>query len=152
MIFKNPILVTWPATNLLILRKWCRFEKWPILTASAFLVHSADWLKQTTTFVEFNLFQGQRFQNHLAKNLEKWKDWLYMVTSLLNITRFTIISKSKFFQNSSFIMRARRLQEAFTRSILPFWNQENASSSQRWKTLANLFNDCSSLSLPETPS
>ena len=25
--FKNHILVTWPTTNLLILRKWCRFEK-----------------------------------------------------------------------------------------------------------------------------
>ena len=25
--FKNHILVTWPAKNLLILRKWCRFEK-----------------------------------------------------------------------------------------------------------------------------
>jgi len=25
--FKNPILVTWPATNLLILRKWYGFEK-----------------------------------------------------------------------------------------------------------------------------
>ena len=25
--FKNHILVTWPATNLLILRKWCRFAK-----------------------------------------------------------------------------------------------------------------------------
>ena len=25
--FKNHILVTWPATNLLILSKWCRFEK-----------------------------------------------------------------------------------------------------------------------------
>ena len=49
-------------------------------------------------------------------------------------------------------MRARRLQEAFSRSILPFWNQENASSSQRWKTLAELFNDCSSLSVPETSS
>ena len=24
--FKNHILVTWPATNLLIWRKWCRFE------------------------------------------------------------------------------------------------------------------------------
>ena len=34
-----------------------------------------------------------------------------MVTSLLKITRFTIISKSK-----CLIMRARRLQEAFTRS------------------------------------
>ena len=32
---------------------------------------------------------------------------------------------------SSSIMRARRLQEAFTRSILWFWNQENASSGQR---------------------
>ena len=38
-----------------------------------------------------------------------------------------------------------------TRSILPFWNQENASSSERWKTLAELFNDCSALSVPETP-
>ena len=25
--FKNHILVTWPATNLLILRKWCGFDK-----------------------------------------------------------------------------------------------------------------------------
>ena len=25
--FENHILVTWPATNLLILRKWCGFEK-----------------------------------------------------------------------------------------------------------------------------
>ena len=25
--FKNRILVTWPATNLLILRKWCGFDK-----------------------------------------------------------------------------------------------------------------------------
>ena len=37
-------------------------------------------------------------------------------------------------------------------SILPFWNQENASSSQRWKTLAELFNDYSSSSLSENPS
>ena len=29
-----------------------------------------DWLKQTTTFVKFKLFQDQRFQNHSAKNLE----------------------------------------------------------------------------------
>ena len=27
-------------------------------------------LKQTTTFVKFELFQNQRFQNHSAKNLE----------------------------------------------------------------------------------
>ena len=33
-----------------------------------------DWLKQTTTFVEFKLFQDQRFQNHSAKNLEMCKD------------------------------------------------------------------------------
>ena len=49
-------------------------------------------------------------------------------------------------------MKAWRLD---TRSILclPFWNQENTSSSQRWKTLAELFNNCSSLSaVPETPS
>ena len=45
-----------------------------ILTARAFLVHSADWLKQTTTFVKFKLFQDQRFQNHSAKNLEMCKD------------------------------------------------------------------------------
>ena len=45
-------------------------------------------------------------------------------------------------------MKARRLD---TRSMLPFWNQEIAPSSQRWQTLAELFNDCSSLSVPETP-
>ena len=38
------------------------------------LVHSADWLKQTITFVKFKLFQDQRFQNHSAKNLEICKD------------------------------------------------------------------------------
>ena len=32
-----------------------------------FLLHSTDWLKQTTTFVKFKLFQGQRFQNHSAE-------------------------------------------------------------------------------------
>ena len=31
-----------------------------------FLVHSTDWLKQTTTFVKFKLFQDQRFQNHFS--------------------------------------------------------------------------------------
>ena len=48
-------------------------------------------------------------------------------------------------------MKARRLD---TRSInlLPVWNQENASSSQRWKTVADLFNDRSTLSVPETAS
>ena len=45
-----------------------------ILTARAFLVHSADWLKQTITFVKFKLFQDQRFQNHATKNLEICKD------------------------------------------------------------------------------
>ena len=39
-----------------------------MLTARAFLVHSADWLKQTNTFVKLKLFQDQRFQNHSAKN------------------------------------------------------------------------------------
>ena len=29
--FKNHILVTWPFTNLFILRKWCRFEKTKLL-------------------------------------------------------------------------------------------------------------------------
>ena len=65
------------------------------MTARAFSVHSTDWLKQTATFVKFKLFQDQRFQNH--KNLEMCKDWFYMVTSLLKISRFTIISKSKCF-------------------------------------------------------
>ena len=37
-----------------------------MLTARAFLVHSADWLKQTIIFVKFKLFQDQRFQNHSA--------------------------------------------------------------------------------------
>ena len=35
--------------------------------------------------------------NHSPENLEMCKDWFYMVTSLLKITRFTIISKSKGF-------------------------------------------------------
>ena len=43
----------------------------------AFLVHSTDWLKQTTTFVKFKLFQDQRFQNHSAKNLEMTDAILY---------------------------------------------------------------------------
>ena len=47
------------------------------MTARAFLVHSTDWLKQTTTFVKFKLFQDQRFQNHSSKNLEMCKDFLY---------------------------------------------------------------------------
>ena len=45
-----------------------------ILTVRAFLVQSSYWLKQTTTFVKFKLFQDQRFQNHSAKNLEMCKD------------------------------------------------------------------------------
>ena len=47
-----------------------------ILTVRAFLVHSSDWLKQTTTIplLKFKLFQDQRFQNHSAKNLEMCKD------------------------------------------------------------------------------
>ena len=64
-------------------------------TASAFLVYSADWLKQTITFVKFKLFQDQCFQNYSVKNLEICKDWFYMITSLLKITRFTIISSAK---------------------------------------------------------
>ena len=63
-----------------------------ILTARAFLVHSTDWLKQTTTFVKFKLFQDPRFKNHAAKNMEMCKDRFY--TILLKITSFTIISKS----------------------------------------------------------
>ena len=60
-----------------------------MLTARAFLVHLTDWLKQTTTIAKFKLFQDQRFQ--------MCKDSFYMVTSLLKITRFTIISKSRCF-------------------------------------------------------
>ena len=37
-------------------------------------------------------------------------------------------------------------------TAIKFWNQENASSSQRWKTLADLFNECLSLSVSETAS
>ena len=43
-----------------------------------------------------NIFQDQRCQNHSAKNLEMCKNWFY--TSLLKITRFTTISKSKCFR------------------------------------------------------
>ena len=68
-----------------------------ILTARSFLVHSTDWLKQTTTFVKFKLFQDQCFQNHSAENLEMCKDFFYMVTSRLKITWFTTIRKSKYF-------------------------------------------------------
>ena len=57
-----------------------------------FLVHSTDWLKQTTTFVKSKLFEDQRFKNHLAKNMKMCKDWFY--TSLLKVTSFTIIRKS----------------------------------------------------------
>ena len=60
-----------------------RWLQQQILTARAFLVHLTDWLKQTTTFVKFKLFQDQRFQNHSAKNLEMCKDWFR--TSLLKI-------------------------------------------------------------------
>ena len=41
-----------------------------------YIVHSTDWLEQTTTFVKFKLFQDQRFQNHSAENLEMCKDFL----------------------------------------------------------------------------
>ena len=57
-----------------------------------FLVHSTDWLKQTTTFVRSKLLEDQPFKNHLAKNMKMYKDWFY--TSLLKVTSFTIISKS----------------------------------------------------------
>ena len=33
-----------------------------------------DWLKQTSTFVKFKVFQDQRFQNNSAKNLEMCDD------------------------------------------------------------------------------
>ena len=104
-----------------------------ILTARAFLVHSTDWLKQTTTFVKFKLFQDQRFKYHSAENVEMCKDRFY--TSLLQITSFTITSKSWCFLNhQSSIMKARHL-DTTSISLLLFWNQENASSSQRWKTV-----------------
>ena len=59
------------------------------MTARTFLVHSTDWLKQTTTFVKFKLFQNQHFQNHLAKNLEMCKDWSPLCYSVQVCTRVT---------------------------------------------------------------
>ena len=58
----------------------------------------------------------------------------------VKITRFTII---KFLESSS-IMKTR--QEVYYTAVL---NQKNASRSSKWKTLlAELFNDCLSLSVP----
>ena len=101
---------------------------------------------------DYHLCQIQTFSrpmfpnNHSAKNLEMCKDWFYMVTSRLKITRFTIISKTKCYEGSAFTRRL--LQEVYC----CFGNQERTFRAARDKTLAELFNDCSSLSVPKTPS
>ena len=65
---------------------------------SARVFSSFNWLAETDYHLcQFKLFQDQRFQKHSVKNLEMCKDWFYMVTSLLKITWFTTISKSKCF-------------------------------------------------------
>ena len=97
---------------------------------------SFNWLAQTDyKLCQIQTFSRQRFQNHSPKNLEMCKDWFY--TSLLKIlTWFTIIRESKY------VFRINLDYESSARSILLFWNQENASSSQRWRhVLAELFND-----------
>ena len=72
-----------------------------------------------------------------------------MVTSLLKITWFTIISKSRrLFLNSSSIMRARRLQEVYCR----FEIRRTVPAAKDERHLVGFFNDCSSLSVSETLS
>ena len=101
---------------------------------------------------DYHLYQIQTFSrpmfpnNHSAKNLEMCKDWFYMVTSRLKITQFTIISKTKCYEGSAFTRRL--LQEVYC----CFGNQERTLWAARDKTLAELFNDCSSLSVPKTSS
>ena len=58
--FKNNILVTWPATNLLILRKWCGFEK---------LNHYyIFWLR----YYPLMVFWRQNYNFHFHKNDFTW--------------------------------------------------------------------------------
>ena len=58
--FKNNILVTWPATNLLILRKWCGFEK---------LNHYyIFWLR----YYPLMVFWRQSYNFHFHKNDFTW--------------------------------------------------------------------------------
>ena len=105
-------------------------------SAREFLVHSTDWLKpggrawvkHTSTLVKFKLFQDQHSQNHSAKKCARID--LYGHQPVKDNSVYNN-QQTKVFLNSSSIMRARRLQQAFTEIILPFWNQENASSSHR---------------------
>ena len=80
------------------------------MTARAFLVHSTDWLKQTTTFVKFKLFQDQRFQNHSAKNLEMCKV-LILHQPVKHNSVYNNQQKQMFLESSS-IMKAR--QDVYT--------------------------------------
>ena len=92
---------------------------------NAFLVQTFNWLAQT----DYNLcliqtcFQDQCCQNHSAKNLEMSKNWFY--TSLLKITRFTTISKSKCFKNNPRLWK--------------FGKKYTAWSSQRWNSWRNFW-------------
>ena len=75
-----------------------------------------------------------------------------MVTSLLKITRFTTISKSKYFK---FILDYE--SSAFTRSIYdevycPFEITRTLRTAKDERRLLRFFNDCSPLSVPETTS
>ena len=64
----------WPRRHMLFLKNKHDYNLQQILTTRAFLVHSTDWLKQTSTFVTFKHFQDQRLENHSVKNLEMCKD------------------------------------------------------------------------------
>ena len=80
---------------------------------------NGPFITPTTTFVKFKLFKDQPFHYHPAKNLDMCNDWFYMVTSLLKITRFTIISKSKCFKIHPPLWELgvykKRLQEVYCR-------------------------------------
>ena len=57
--FKNHILVTWPATNLLNLRKWCRFEKLNHYYFDKDMTHSS-------------FFEEKLYNFHFHKNDVTW--------------------------------------------------------------------------------
>ena len=65
---------------------------------SAHIFSSFNRLAETDYYLwQIHTFSRPMLSNHSAKNLEMCKDWFYLVTSLLKITRVTIISKSKGF-------------------------------------------------------
>ena len=97
-------------------------------------------------FSNSNFFKTNAFK---IIQLTTWKcvDWFY--TSLLEVTRFTIISKLKLmFLESSSIMEIQRLQEVYCR----FEIRRTLRAAKFWKTRTEFFNHCSSLSVRETPS